>query len=367
MKIAFIGGRDIHLLGGIENYMYHLATELQKRGHEPVVYCESDRNAAETVNGFLVVHCKSVGGRFLCKILLSYRATLRSLWHREHFDVYHYNAWPPALSSWLPRLCGKPALLQGHGLEWKRTKYSAVQQCVMHFMEWFSAKTNNHLIMVSEEQTQYFRKHYHKDCTTIPTATNLPPASVESDILVRYGIRSEQYFLYLGRLVQDKNPDYLIKAFIAVGLEDKQLVIAGTNNAASEYVAELHRLAEGHKNIVFTGAVYGADKEKLLEQCYAFCLPSTIEGLAITLLEAMSYGKICIASDIPANREGLGESGVWCRYEDTQDLARQLDYTAKHFDDIRWQQAYNRERILKHFTWDKITDLYLEYLHSIVR
>ena len=33
MKIAFIGGRDIHKLGGIENYMYNLATELVKLGH----------------------------------------------------------------------------------------------------------------------------------------------------------------------------------------------------------------------------------------------------------------------------------------------------------------------------------------------
>ena len=66
MKIAFIGGRDIHLLGGIENYMYNLASNLAAMGHEPIVYCESDRNATEWINGFKVVHRKSVGGRLLC-------------------------------------------------------------------------------------------------------------------------------------------------------------------------------------------------------------------------------------------------------------------------------------------------------------
>lgn len=99
MKIAFIGGRDIHKLGGIENYMYNLATELVKLGHEPVVYCESDRNEKELVNGFCVIHQKSIGGRFLCKILLSYKATIGSIFSRQHFDVYHYNAWPPSLAS----------------------------------------------------------------------------------------------------------------------------------------------------------------------------------------------------------------------------------------------------------------------------
>ena len=144
MKIAFIGGRDIHKLGGIENYMYNLATELVKLGHEPVVYCESDRNEKELVNGFCVIHQKSIGGRFLCKILLSYKATIGSIFSRQHFDVYHYNAWPPSLASWIPRLCGKIAILQGHGLEWKRTKYSPIQQRIMKFMEWVTAKMNNH-------------------------------------------------------------------------------------------------------------------------------------------------------------------------------------------------------------------------------
>ena len=56
MKIAFIGGRDIHLLGGIENYMLNLATTLVEQGHEPIVYCESDRNGEEWVNGFKVIY-----------------------------------------------------------------------------------------------------------------------------------------------------------------------------------------------------------------------------------------------------------------------------------------------------------------------
>ena len=60
MKIAFIGGRDIHKLGGIENYMYNLATELVKLGHEPVVYCESDRNEKELVNHTSEIHWRSV-------------------------------------------------------------------------------------------------------------------------------------------------------------------------------------------------------------------------------------------------------------------------------------------------------------------
>ncbi len=365
MRIAFIGGRDIHKLGGIENYMYNLATELVKLGHEPIVYCESDRNSTEWVNGFRVEHQKSIGGRFLCKILLSYKATMRELLGGRHTEVFHYNAWPPSLSSWLPRLCGRTAILEGHGLEWKRTKYTPVQQRVMKFMEYVTAKMHRHLIMVSQEQSDYFLQNYGKRCCTIPTATNMPDKHDSNLITKKFGLQNEEYFLYLGRLVQDKNPDYLIKAFILTGITDKKLVIAGSNDSMPEYVNYLHELAKNNNNIIFTGAVYGQDKEQLLEHCLAFCIPSTIEGLAITLLEAMSYGRICIASDIPSNKEALGNSGIWCKYEDVTDLATQIRHIYQDNSDIAWQKEYNAKRIREYFTWDIVAKKYVAYLNDI--
>ena len=127
-------------------------------------------------------------------------------------------------------MCGKIAILQGHGLEWKRTKYSPIQQRIMKFMEWVTAKMNNHLTMVSQEQSDYFSAHYGKHCTTISTATNLPKKPIKSGILEKYGLLPKSYYLYMGRLVQDKNPDYLIKAFMQANLADKKLVIAGSND-----------------------------------------------------------------------------------------------------------------------------------------
>lgn len=365
MRIAFIGGRDIRKLGGIENYMYNLATKLVGMGHEPIVYCESDHNGEEIINGFKVIYQRSIGGRYLCKILLSYRATIRSLFGRHRADIFHYNAWPPSLASWIPRMFGRKTILQGHGLEWKRTKYSSLQQKIMKFMEWFTAKTNPNLIMVSQEQTDFFAREYNRQCTTIPTAVNIPTSSgISADILKKYGIQPDGYFLYMGRLVQDKNPDYLIRAYQKTNC-CKQLVIAGDNQSDKSYVQKLHNMADNSSDIIFTGAVYGKDKAALLKYCHAFCIPSTIEGLPITLLEAMSYGKLCIASDIPANREALGKSGIWCRYEDIDDLAEKLAYSISSEDELSWQKEYNVNRIMEYYTWDKIAEKYDCYIKSI--
>lgn len=366
MKLAFIGGRDIHTLGGIETYIYNLASQLAKKGYEPVVYCESDREEVEWVNGFKVIHWKSVGGRFLCKILLGFRSTCHALFFEKGMDIFHYNAWPPSLSSWLPRLYGRTVVLEGHGLEWKRTKYSGWQQKIMQFMEWFTAKIHSHCIMVSQEQSDYFLLYYNRNCLTIPTATNLPAGPVRSDILQRYGLDDEGYYLYLGRLVPDKNPDVLIQSFLKASVPNKKLVIAGANASLPRYVASLHELAKGSPDIIFTGAVYGADKEKLLEKCFVFCIPSTIEGLAITLLEAMSFGRICLASDIPANREGLGKSGIWCKVEDVEDLSEKISYTVANYEHIEWQKTYNYNRVKDLFTWDVISDRYISFIRTLL-
>ena len=366
MKIAFIGGRDIKTLGGIENYVYNLATHLVKLGHEPIVYCESNRNAIEEVNGFKVVYHKSFGGRFLCKILLSLKSTIDALTKEESVELFHYNAWPPSLWSWIPRMVGRKALLEGHGFEWKRTKYSPFQQKIMHLMEWLTAKMHKNILVVSDEQRDYFASHYSRSCVTIPTAVNMPDSNdVDSDILSRYKVEQGRYFLYLGRLVQDKNPDYLIKAFQKANTTDYKLVIAGSNDQQPEYVEYLHKLAQSDSNIIFTGAVYGADKNTLLRHSAAFCIPSTIEGLAITLLEAMSYGLVCIASDIPSNREGLSNNGIWVTAEDVDSLAEKIEYVISNTDALSHIKELNRRRVEQNFTWDIIAKRYVEYITNV--
>lgn len=366
MKIIFIGGRDIHTLGGIESYMYNLATHLTQMGHVPIVYCESDRNQVEYVNGFKVIHHKSFASNLICKPILGLKSTLHAIWTERHISLIHYNAWPASLWCLIPRILGIPSLLEGHGLEWKRSKYSPKAQKVMKFMEKFTAHLNNHLIMVSQEQTDYFLQEYGKRCVTIPTAVELPLNVPSVNILSKFQLEKEKYYLFLGRLVQDKNPDYLIKAFIASGIKNKKLVIAGANDAMPEYVNYLKNLAQGYDNIIFTGAVYGEDKEALLQYCYTFCIPSTIEGLAITLLEAMSYERMVLASDIKANREGLGDNGIWVKYEDEKDLTVKLSFCENHQELSAIQGRMNRKRIEENFTWDIVARRYEEYVKTIV-
>ena len=364
MKIVFIGGRDVQKLGGIENYMYNLASHLVKYGHEPIVFCESDHNGEEMINGFRVIHMTGPKSYLLCKPWVGLKATLHTIRHIKDVDFIHYNAWPPSLSSPLARLFGIRRLMMGHGHEWQRSKYSRRQKPILKFMERVTAYLNRNLIMCSENQTRYFAKNYHREATTIPTAINLPDTNdQDTDVLQRFGIKPGKYLFFLARLVQDKNPNHLIEAFNKAKTSGLQLVIAGNNPANPEYVEHLHSLAKGNSNIIFTGAVYGNDKTTLLRHAYGFCLPSTIEGLSISLLEAMSYRLPIIASDIPANREVLGDDdALWHAPDDTAGLAQCITEAAQCSEKFHRPVERNFIRITEQYTWNKVTHKYIQYL-----
>ena len=366
MKIAFIGGRTFHHADGIATFMYHLATELVKKGHEPIVFCEDDKNFEETINGFKVIHRKSPKSAFLTKPLLGLRATLHCLFKEKGVQVFHYNTWAPAMiASHIPLLFGRKVVMQSHGLEWKRTKYSAKKQALVKKIETWSAKTNKNWTMCSQEQTDYFAEHYHRKCTTITCAVEMPGEAQHSDFLKRFGLKGNDYFLYMGRLVQDKNPDYLIKGFLKACLKDKKLVLCGGADGNEKYDSYLRGLAEDSDSVIFTGPIFGADKDAAFRNCYAFCIPSTLEGLPMSLLEAMSYGKIAIASDIPACHEALGESGIYVPYEDDAAICKVMVDLMENESTYEWQKEANRKRAQGEFSWENTTNKYLEFVEAL--
>ncbi|WP_289741771.1 glycosyltransferase family 4 protein [uncultured Duncaniella sp.] len=368
MKIVFIGGRDIHIIGGIENYMLNLSTQLVKMGHEPIVFCESDSNYEEYVNGFKVIHLKGLKSNLICKPWVGLKATLYTIRKLKNVDLIHYNAWPPSLWSPIASLFGIKSLMQGHGLEWQRSKYSPFQQRIMKFMELVTAYLNRNLIMCSEDQCRYFKKQYKRNATAIPTAITLPDENktINSDILTKYSLQPKKYFLFLARLVQDKNPDYLIKAFNKIEANGYKLVIAGNNISDIEYVQMLKKIGSTNPNVIFTDAVYGDDKECLLRNAFTFCIPSTIEGLSISLLEAMSYQLPVIASDIPSNREVLeNDKAIWVRAENIEDLVIAFSKAINSPDKIAQNARYNYNKIRKNYTWQRITEKYIAHISTL--
>ena len=268
------------------------------------------------------------------------------------------------VASHIPLLFGRKVVMQSHGLEWKRTKYSTKKQALIKRIEAYSAKVNKNWTMCSQEQTDYFWEHYKRRCTTITCAVQMPGPEQKSDFLERYGLPGKDYFLYMGRLVQDKNPDYLIRGFLKARLADKKLVLCGGVDGNEKYDRYLKSITDS-EDVVFTGPIFGPDKDAAFRNCYAFCIPSTLEGLPMSLLEAMSYGKIAIASDIPACHEALGESGIYVPYEDDDAICNALTELVEHEEKYEWQKTANKDMAEKCFSWGNTTQKYLDFIASL--
>ena len=109
----------------------------------------------------------------------------------------------------------------------------------------------------------------------------------------KYNLKKNRYILYLGRFVPEKRIEWLIETSNFINIP---IVIAGGSSHSEKYVKYLHKKAK-QKNIIFTGYVFGREKEELLSNCSLFVLPSSLEGYPIVIEEVLKYGKKCLIGD----------------------------------------------------------------------
>ena len=189
--------------------------------------------------------------------------------------------------------------LTSAGIDWQREKWqSGLGSKFIHQGEKNAAKYADEVIVLSKGVQDYFKETYGRETHFIPNGVNRPQIREAKLITDNFGLEKDSYILFLGRLVPEKGIRYLVEAFKNVKT-DKKLVIAGGSSDTDSFMEELKELAKGDDRILFTGFVQGAMLDELYSNAYIYTLPSDLEGMPLSLLEAMSYGNCCLVSDIP--------------------------------------------------------------------
>ena len=153
-----------------------------------------------------------------------------------------------------------------------------------------------------------------KTLSVIPNGvdtTRWSPAGPSSNALLQKTVRqrlgNERIFLYMGRLVTEKNVEALLRAWRLVSPEGCRLVVVGDGPLTSSLQNQF-----SDPQILWWG--YEPDLETriaLLQCAEVFLLPSLVEGLSLALLEAMATGTACVATDAGADGEVLaGGAGI---------------------------------------------------------
>lgn len=270
------------------------------------------------------------------------------------YDVVHFHAEGPCVMLWLPKLFGKRCVVTIHGIDWQREKWkNGFGSKYIKFGEKVAVKYADEIIVLSKGVQDYFQKTYGRKTVFIPNGVNRPEVYEPDQIKEKYGLEKDDYILYLGRLVPEKGEHYLVEAFKSVDT-DKKLVIAGGASDTDDYMEKLKKLADGDERIIFTGFVQGRLLEELYSNAYVYVLPSNLEGMPLSLLEAMSYGNCCLVSDIAECAEVVEDKAVTFKKSDVEDLKEKLQ---KLCDDEKVVQKYKSEAadfICGKYDWDTV-------------
>lgn len=361
MKIAMIGHKRIPSReGGVEIVVEELSTRLVRDGHKVDVYNRKgknvqDRNAdnitLKEYKGVKIITVPTINKKGIDALLYSIFATIRALF--RHYDVIHYHAEGSCAMLWLPHILGIRTVATIHGLDWQRAKWGGLATKYIKFGEKMAAKYADEIIVLSKSVEKYFKETYNRDTNFIPNGVNKPIIRKPQIIKEKYGLGKNNYILYLARIVPEKGLHYLIEAYKQIDT-DKKLVIAGGASHTNDYLKKIKEMIKNNPNIIMTGFVQGKELEELYSNCFLYCLPSDVEGMPLSLLEAMSYGCECLTSDIDENVQVIGKFGSTFQKANIDDLKKKIQNLIND-KDKRIDRESIRKYIIEKYDWNKIT------------
>lgn len=367
LNIVMLGQKRIPSReGGVEIVVEELSTRMAKMGHS--VTClnrkghhisgkQYDGQVLNEYKGVVLKTVPTVNKKGLAAMTASFTGAFYAAFGK--YDVVHFHAEGPCAMLWLPKLFGKRCIATIHGLDHKRAKWGKLASAYIMLGEKVAAKYADSIIVLSRAVQEYFRNIYGRETVFIPNGVNKPQI-VSPDLITReYNLQKEGYILYLGRLVPEKGIKYLIEAFKHVHT-NKRLVIAGGASDTDEYAKELVELAQEDKRIIFTGFVQGRKLEELYSNAYLYVLPSDLEGMPLSLLEAMSYGNCCIVSDIPECLDVVRNNGIVFKKGNVLELAEKLQDVCDYPEKVMRYKENSAQYVCNKYNWDDVVKKTLE-------
>lgn len=361
MKIVMIGHKRIPSReGGVEIVVEELSTRMVKLGHKVTVYNRKGKNVQDKraniknqnikeYKGVKIVTIPTINKKGIDAFLYSLFASIRVLFGK--YDILHYHAEGSCAMLWLPHLFHKKIIVTIHGLDWNRSKWGGFATKYIKHGEKCAVKYADKIIVLSKGVQDYFKEKYNRETIFIPNGVEKPNIREPGIIKEKYNLEKDSYILFLARIVPEKGLDDLIDAYNKIKT-DKKLVIAGGASHTNDYLRHIEQKVKKNKNIIMTGFVQGEELEELFSNTYLYCLPSHIEGMPISLLEAMSYGRNVLVSDIEENTQVIGKYGTSFTMGDIEDLSKKLQ------DSLNEKNRKNSEDIenyiLKKYNWNVI-------------
>ncbi|UBF27322.1 glycosyltransferase family 4 protein [Kovacikia minuta CCNUW1] len=363
MKIAVIGSKGLPpKQGGIEHYCAEVYPRMVAQGHSVDLFARSSYLglpwfSQTNYRGVRVISLPSPNLKGIDAFISSALGAIAARGNR--YDIVHFHALGPSLFSWLPNVASSAkVVVTCQGLDWQRAKWGKLSSRLIFLGEKTAVRFADGMIVVSDALGSYFKQTYGRETVYIP---NAPASYDESDPAFTYGtslgLEKGRYIIFIGRLVPEKCPDLLIKAFQTLRPLGWKLVLAGGNSDTESYITELGNLSMSSSDILFAGELRGSRLAEIVRGAGLFVLPSNLEGLPLAMLEAMQEGVPVLASDIPPHRQLLGEDrGLLFQAANLDSLVKRLNWALHNSEAMMAMSEKAKEYVKLHYNWDRITD-----------
>lgn len=280
-------------------------------------------------------------------------------------DVVHIHAVGPWVFVPLAKLLGLKVVVTHHGQDYLREKWHGPARAVLRLGERLGMNFADERIVISRSILEMAQRKYHRSATLIPNGVaNLTP--VEScSLLEKYGLTRGKYIIQVSRLVPEKRQLDLITAFHAARLPDWKLLLVGGAQGSQRYADLVRERCASDSNIINTGFLTGPEIQELLSHAGIFALPSSHEGLPISLLEAMRLGTPILASNIPANVETGLDDNCYFAVGDTAALSQKLKELAAATPAERALISLRLRGACTRYNWDDIAESTMQVMKRV--
>lgn len=362
MKIGMIGHKYVPSReGGVEIVVDNLSTRMVSLGNEVTLFNRKRKEyeKIDSYKGCKVKNIFTINKKSLDAIVYSYFATKKAIKmaKKGELDVIHFHAEGPCFFlNLIPKKRNFKVIVTIHGLDWQRGKWGGLASKVLKSGEKKAVKYADEIIVLSKNNEKYFMDTYNRRTIYIPNGIDKPNLYNPDIIYKEYNLVKDSYVLFLARIVPEKGLHYLIDAWKLVKQQikiDKKLVIAGASSHSDDYFNMVMEKIKDDDSIIYVGFVEGQKLQELYSNAYLYVLPSDIEGMPMSLLEAMSYGNVCLVSDIPENIEVINEDCFVFKQGDVDRLRHQIKKIIK-------LNLQTHENMIIPYTWDEVVEQTLD-------
>lgn len=366
MKIAIIGTRGYPFVySGYETFAKELSERLVKQNIKVTIYCHKNlfKEFPSQVNRVNLVYIRTIEKKSLSQFIHSFQSIVHACISSYDIILVVNSANGPF--GLITKIFRKKTAINVDGLEWLRPKWKGLGAKYFYFASWLSTKLYDVIINDSFEMQRIYKELFRKDSTVIAYGANLR-FSTKPELIAKWKLKKNEYYLIVGRLIPDNNADLMVKEFIKSNSK-KKLVIVGDVLYQDEYATKIKNIEDDR--IIFTG--YVTDQEELAElyhNSFVYFHGHEFGGTNPTMLKAMAYGCAVIAIDTPFTKEMCNnEKHAFYFLKQKDSLKNLIHYVECNQELIVKMRETSQRRILENYTWEKITNQYIELFNKILQ